>query len=51
MVKALGCEPRDCGFESRLSTSGWITKDNKSKKVKKEELEYYISLGYTKGRK
>ena len=29
----------------------WITKDNENKKIKKEELEYYLSLGWIKGRK
>jgi len=29
----------------------WITKDKENKKIKKEELEYYISLGWFKGRK
>ncbi len=28
----------------------WITKDKENKKIKKEELEYYISLGWSKGR-
>ena len=28
----------------------WITKDKENKKIKKEELEYYISLGWNKGR-
>jgi len=28
----------------------WITKNKENKKIKKEELEYYISLGWNKGR-
>lgn len=29
----------------------WITKDKINKKIKKEELDYFISLGWNKGRK
>lgn len=29
----------------------WITKDNENKKIIKDELDYYISLGWIKGRK
>lgn len=29
----------------------WITKDNENKKIKKEELDNYIQLGWSKGRK
>ena len=29
----------------------WITKDSENKKIKKEELEYYLSLNWIKGRK
>ena len=29
----------------------WITKDNENKKIKKEELDQYINIGWSKGRK
>lgn len=29
----------------------WITKDNNNKKIKKEELDKYLSDGWIKGRK
>lgn len=29
----------------------WVMKDNNNKKIKKDELEHYLELGWTKGRK
>ena len=29
----------------------WVTKDNENKKIKKEELDTYIQMGWIKGRK
>ncbi len=29
----------------------WITKDGENKKIKKEDMELYISIGWVKGRK
>ena len=33
-----------------LKNSRWITKDGQDKKIKKEELELYINLGWKHGR-
>lgn len=29
----------------------WVMKDNNNKKIKKDELEHYLELGWIKGRK
>jgi len=38
-------------FKNSSFGSCWITKDNENKKIKKEELENYLSVGWIKGRK
>lgn len=39
------------GEKNNMFGTCWIMKDGENKKIKKEELEKYLSLGWSKGRK
>jgi hypothetical protein len=45
------CKPKNQGEKNSQFGTCWITKDGTNKKIKKVELEYYISSGWVAGRK
>lgn len=51
LEKLSGPRPRSMGEKNSQFGTCWITNGAENKKIKKEELENFISLGYTRGRK
>lgn len=51
LEKLSGPRPSSMGDKNSQFGTCWITNGVENKKIKKEELENFISLGYTKGRK
>ena len=44
-------KPKNIGNNNSQFGTCWIHNETENKKIKKDDIDHYMSLGYTKGRK